>query len=676
MVNLSSYFRKLGFRTKISLSIVAILLLFGIGLSLIISKWVSQALLDENRIRGISNAVNLSARVVEPILSEDLLELKNLVDQLSRTDKDVTYTFILDRAGKPLVHTFSGGFPIELIQANAVQQGEVYHIQLLSTGSELINDFAVPVLIGKARLGTVRIGMSHVRVQKVVREILWAIVLSIGIGILIVGFVSTALARTVTRKIQVLHHAAEEIIKGNLDVRTAPSLQSRCWEIMSCNQRECPAYGDERGRCWYLVGTLCPTCVDGRYEKKIDSCRHCEVYRSQAGDEIQDLAEFFDVMALTLKERLQALRQTEDNLKQQQRLFQTILDVTPDMVSLQDQELRYQAVNKAFCQFAGKREIEILGKADGEVFSGAQAEENQQENREVLEKQHTLNVEKRLEGLDGGRWLHVVKTAVVSPEGRVSGVLGTLRDITELKNFQDRIIRSQRLESIGQLAAGIAHEINTPLGIILGYAQLSKEDVQPGTEIHESLSTIEKYARISRTIVADLLRFSRHTESVKRPLDVNQILHQVTGVVEHTYGLERITIVRDLQEALPLVFGDQEKLEQAFVNLLNNARDAIGSDGRIQIGTTFDPAEKEVVLRVSDTGKGISPEIRDRIFDPFFTTKGVGKGTGLGLSVTFGIVRDHGGKIDFESTYGGTGSADKTGTTFIIRFPAYKEEPT
>ena len=244
----------------------------------------------------------------------------------------------------------------------------------------------------------------------------------------------------------------------------------------------------------------------------------------------------------------------------------------------------------------------------------------------------------------------MIKTAVVSPDGEVSGVLGTSRDITELKNFQDRIIRSQRLESIGQLAAGIAHEINTPLGIILGYAQLSKEDVAPGTELHESLSTIEKYARITRGIVADLLRFSRHTESIKKPLDVNQILNQIIDVLEHTFGLERITIARDLEESLPLVFGDQEKLEQAFVNLLNNARDAIGSDGQVQIWTAYDSSQKEVVIGVSDTGKGIPPEIRDRIFDPFFTTKGVGKGTGLGLSVTFGIVKDHGGKIDFEST--------------------------
>jgi len=673
MTNPSSFFRKLGFRTKITLSIIAILLIFGIGLSMIMSKWVSQALLNENRMRGISNAVNLSARVVEPLLSEDLLVLKNLVDELSRTDKDVIYTFILDRSGKPLVHTFSGGFPIDLIQANALQEGEGYHLQLLSAGRELINDFAVPVLIGNARLGTVRIGMSHARVQEVVQRILWSIVLTIGIGILIVGFVSTALARTVTRKIQVLHHAAEEIIKGNLDVRTAPLLQSHCWDIVNCDQKSCPAYGDERGRCWYLVGTLCPTCADGRYEKKIESCRHCEVYRSQAGDEIQDLAEFFDVMALTLKERLLALRRTEENLKQQQRLFQTILDVTPDMVSLQGRDLRYQAVNKAFCQFAGKKETDILGKTDSEVFSGVQADENQRENRGVLEKGQTLNVEKRV---DGDRWLHVIKTAVVSPEGEVSGVLGTSRDITELKNFQDRIIRSQRLESIGQLAAGIAHEINTPLGIILGYAQLSKEDVEPGTELHEGLSTIEKYARISRGIVADLLRFSRHTESIKRPLDINQILHQIVGVLEHTFSLERISIARELEESLPLVFGDQEKLEQAFVNLLNNARDAIGSDGQVRIWTTHDSSQKEVVIGVSDTGKGIPPEIRDKIFDPFFTTKGVGKGTGLGLSVTFGIVKDHGGKIDFESTCRGKDSTNKAGTTFVIRFPAYEDEPT
>jgi len=269
----------------------------------------------------------------------------------------------------------------------------------------------------------------------------------------------------------------------------------------------------------------------------------------------------------------------------------------------------------------------------------------------------------------------VIKTVVVSPEGEVSGVLGTSRDITELKNFQDRIIRSQRLESIGQLAAGIAHEINTPLGIILGYAQLSKEDVEPGTELHESLSTIEKYARISRGIVADLLRFSRHTESIKRPLDINQILNQTAGVLEHTFGLEKIAISRDLQEGLPLVFGDQEKLEQAFVNLLNNARDAIGSDGQVRVRTVYDSAQKEVVVSVSDTGGGIPPDIRDRIFDPFFTTKGVGKGTGLGLSVTFGIVKDHGGKIDFESTYRAKDSGERGGTTFVVRFPACEDNP-
>jgi PAS domain S-box-containing protein len=675
-----AYLRRFGFGTKISLSIIAILLAFGIGLSIIISKYVSQALLTENKTRGISMAINLSARVVEPILSLDFLALKNLADQMLHTSKDVVYTFVTDETGDPLVHTFTGGFPVALKLVNSVRDSEGYHVQLLSSGKELISDFAAPVLIGKDRLGTVRVGMSHNRIQEVVNGLLWTIFLSIGTGILLVGFVSTALARTVTRKIQVLHRAAEEIIKGNLDVQTSQILENRCWEIVGCDQKKCPAYENNKHRCWYLVGTLCPTCTDGQYPSKIINCRECEVYRSNAGDEIQDLAEFFDIMALTLKDRIETLKKTEENLTQQQGVFQTILDATPDMVSLQDKELRYQAVNKAFCQFMGKSEQEILGKTEAELLLLPQAHQNTQENRNLIEQGHTLSIERKVQGVNGSRWLHVVKTPVLNPEGKGSGILCTSRDITEMKDLQDRIIHTQRLETIGQLAAGVAHEINTPLGIILGYAQLSKEDVKENTEIYESLSTIEKYARICRTIVSDLLRFSRQTESVKKPLDINGMLGQVAGVVEHTYGLDRIRIVRHLEENLPLVYGDHEKLEQAFMNLINNAYDAIGSDGEISISTMHERNEREVVVRVADSGKGIPPEIRSKIFDPFFTTKGVGKGTGLGLSVTFGIVKDHGGRIDFQSAtleeIAGDPNLSRApgsgaGTVFMVRLPAH-----
>ena len=672
-----SPFRRFSFRAKISLSIIAILLLFGVSLSFIINMYVSEALLRENRLRGVSSAINLSARVIEPLLSIDFLELRNLVDEITKTDSDVAYAFVMDRTEDPLVHTFAGGFPLDLRDVNTVEDSKIYHRRLISTGIELVDDFAVPVLIGKERIGTVRVGMSRSRVQEVVTRLLWMILLSIGTGILIVGAVSTTLARAVTNRIQVLHRAAGEIIKGNLDVQTAFPSGNHCWQLVACARTDCPAYGDTKHRCWYIPGTLCPTCADLPYELKIAHCRNCQVYKCYAGDEIQDLADFFDTMALTLKERIQALKNTEENLKQQQRIFQTILDVTPDIVSLQDQELRYRAVNKAFCMFAGREEKDILGKTYEDIFPAGVVQESLREDREVMQGKNTISVEKKIGIGNSDRWLHVIKSAVLNPDGEVSGILCTSRDITEMKDFQDRLIRSQRMETIGQLAAGVAHEINTPLGIILGYAQLCKEDVPKGTEFNDNLLIIEKYARICRTIVSDLLRFSKQMESVKRPLEMNRILEQIIAIVEHTFSLERIKVTRDFEPSLPLVFGDQEKLEQAFLNLINNAYDAIGKDGEITLSTSYDRDKEEVVVRVKDTGKGISPEIRNRVFDPFFTTKGVGKGTGLGLSVTFGIVKAHGGTIDFESACPDPARADENfnhGTTFTIRLPVYETD--
>lgn len=674
-MNIRERFRRFGFRTKISLSIVSILLLLGISLIVVISRQVSQALVSENKVRGVSSAVNLAARANEPMLTMDFLVMKNLVDEVVQTNRDTAYTFLLDERGNPVVHTFTGGFPTDLLGVNTVREGENHSIRLISTGAEEIYDIAAPVYIGKTRIGTARIGMSLTRVQAVVAGLVWTIVGSIVIGVLIVGIVSTFLAQTVTSRIQQLHHAAEEIIKGNLDIHTALPLKNPCYDLMHCDKTGCPAYGNDDHRCWYLVGTLCPSCAGGKYDAKIDKCRICDVYKSNAGDEVQHLAEFFDVMALTLKERLAELKRTEESLSNQKQLFQTILDVTPDMVSLKDRSFRYQAVNKAFCRFVGKDEGEILGKSDDDIFPAGQAEESRGEDLEVISTRGTIRMRKEVAWHDGGsgtRWFDVIKTAVLDPQGEVMGILGSNRDITEIKELEDRVIHSQRLESIGQLAAGVAHEINTPLGIILGYAQLLLEDVQPGTESYDNLRNIEKYARVSKTIVADLLRFSRQSESIKKPVDINGIVSQVIGVVDHTFRLDHVIIERHLGEGIPLVHGDEEKLGQVFMNLLNNARDAIGSDGRITVTTGTDPATGEVVISVADTGKGIPAGIRDRIFDPFFTTKGVGRGTGLGLSVTFGIVKDHGGSIDFRSPVMDQGE-QAGGTVFVVRLPALKE---
>ena len=232
------------------------------------------------------------------------------------------------------------------------------------------------------------------------------------------------------------------------------------------------------------------------------------------------------------------------------------------------------------------------------------------------------------------------------------------------------------------MTAGVAHEINTPLGIILGYAQLLLEDTDPESQVHADLKTIEKHTKICRKIVSDLLRFSRHTESTMGPLDLNKTIEEVLSVAEHTFHLERVSLVREFDPQLPPIEGDKEKIKQAVINLANNAFDAIGKDGIITVSTRYDKKLDEVVLRVADNGVGISPTMLGRIFDPFFTTKPVGKGTGLGLSVTFGIVQEHGGSIDVESPLcneSGGNDHGGPGTAFIVRLPfsraTFEKEP-
>ncbi len=270
----------------------------------------------------------------------------------------------------------------------------------------------------------------------------------------------------------------------------------------------------------------------------------------------------------------------------------------------------------------------------------------------------------------------MVKIPVRNPNGDVTGILCSGKDMTELKEIQARLVEFQKMASIGKLAAGVAHEINTPLGIIMGYVQLLLEEVPEGGDTHNDLQTIEKQCKICRKIVADLLRFSRHTESTVASLDVNQSIEEVVSVVEHTFKLERVEIERAYYSNLPPVKGDKEKIKQVFVNLLNNAYDAIGTDGTISITTSFEKEDDEIVVSVFDTGMGIPPEKIDRIFDPFFTTKPVDKGTGLGLSVTFGIIEEHGGRIEVESppSYARKHEGeDAKGTVFIIHLPVFRD---
>ncbi len=640
---------QVSFKTKIYVGLFSLLFLFGSGAYWAASKILRDALLEENRTRGHVIARSLTSHAIEPVLAMDFLRLKNLVDDAVVSNKDVFYAFITNARGEVLAHTFQGGFPTELLKANQPMPSQSHSRRLLDTEAGLVYDYAFPLSIEENRFGVVRVGLLQTGVQQAINNLSLTMFLATTLFLLLSGLLGTALARTVGKRVETLHGSIDQVLRGDLDVKTAKPLEKNCWDITQCQKEDCPAYNEKHIRCWYVAGTLCPHCVEGKYARKIESCTTCPVYRSCAGDELQKVADSFDFMVRTLKGHLSELQEAENTLTAQQELLKTILNATPDFVSLQDRNSVYKAANKAFCELVGKEESEIIGKNDHDLFSEKRAESNRMEDLELLRTGEPLVKEEKIRRGSTTRWIHLMKLPVYDSNGSIAGMLCSGRDITDLKTFQDQLYQAQKMETIGQMTAGIAHEINTPLGIILGYAQLLLEDAPKGSDLENDLRTIEKQTRICRKIVADLLRFSIHTESTLERVDVNRSVEEIVSVVQHTFSLERVRIVQKLDTQLPFIVGDEEKIRQALVNLLNNAFDAIGSDGVILISTGWNDQQQMVSLSVADTGPGIPEHMIDKIFDPFFTTKSVDKGTGLGLSVTFGIARDHGGRIEVQS---------------------------
>ncbi len=674
-------FSRLRFRTKINLGIASIVLCIALPLAVAVSRMAADALIDESKKRGSVLVQNLAVRVEDPMLAMDLLRLKNMVDELAAVE-DIEYAFVLDAADNVLVHSFpSAYFPVELKTVNRVADEVPLGIELLRTEDErLIYDFAAPVMISRTRFGTVRMGLSRSQTQAVVNRLVLVIFGLSGVA-LVSGFVfSTVFARRVTRRLNILREHAEEMVKGNLDLQTGPSLTRNCWEMLDCRLTNCPAFGDSRRRCWYLAGTMCPECDNSSPRGKLESCKNCLVYQMNKGDEIQDLAETFDVMALALKAHIGELKQAERNLTRQQSLMRTILEVTPDMVGLLDTNLKYLAANKALAAFFGRDVAEVVGSQDTALYPPAEAERaaaEHRENEEVLASGPAVSKETEWRRGERRHFFHVVKLPARDRDGHIMGLLFTARDIGEVKKYQEQLIQSQKMESVGKLAGGVAHEINTPLGVILGYAQLLQEDVPADSQILSDLKTIEKQAKVCRKIVADLLKFSRQSESEKREMCFNNSLMEAVSLVKHTFSLDKIEIKTEMDDRMPIIFGDPDKLKQVWLNLLNNARDAMDGGGAILVRTRLDSPAKKVTAWVADTGPGIDAEHLGHIFEPFFSTKPVGKGTGLGLSVSFGIIQDHKGSIRVQSPVPAgfmaaprrEGAAPGPGALFIVDLP-------
>lgn len=378
-------------------------------------------------------------------------------------------------------------------------------------------------------------------------------------------------------------------------------------------------------------------------------------------------------------------QRAEQELAGANKLLQTILNTTPMRIFWKDRESRYLGCNLAFARDAGATHPEeLIGKDDYQLLWKEQADKFRDDDRQViLTGVSKLAYEEQLSSLDGELLnIRTSKVPLCNEQQEIIGLVGIYEDITERKQLKAQLMQAQKMEAIGQLAGGVAHDFNNKLAVILGYSELILMHTAEDQPYFHHLQQIHKAAESSAGLTRQLLAFARQQPVAPKLLDLNANIHGMLQMLHRLIGAD-IELLWLPGEGLWPVKMDPTQMDQVLANLSVNARDAIGGCGRLTIETAnavLSPADcaayaycvpgEYVSLTVSDNGCGIDEPTQAKIFEPFFTTKDVGKGTGLGLSTVFGIVKQNKGLINVSSERG-------KGTSFRIYLPRHRgeEEP-
>ncbi len=363
---------------------------------------------------------------------------------------------------------------------------------------------------------------------------------------------------------------------------------------------------------------------------------------------------------------------TEEVLKRSEERFRTILEDMDNGYFELDKKSHYIFVNDAMCKILGYSRADIVAKHFGSFID--QTDEKFVENSRAI-MDEAIRTGMTLSGLfgtivkgDGSRRIIGVSVSPLrDATGNIAGIRGITRDITDRMKMEQQLLMAGKLASIGELAAGVAHEINNPLTAIMGYAQLlaARDDIPEHIKL--DLDKIFNQSQRAARIVQNLLTFARSYALEKKVIDINELILKSLELRSYEHKVGNIEIVVDLHPGLPGISADENQIQQVILNIIINAEQAITSKkrgGKIKVTTGLEDSMVKII--VADDGPGIPRGMLERLFDPFFTTKEVGQGTGLGLSVCHGIVTKHGGRIYADSVEG-------QGATFIVELPASRE---
>jgi PAS domain S-box-containing protein len=331
------------------------------------------------------------------------------------------------------------------------------------------------------------------------------------------------------------------------------------------------------------------------------------------------------------------------------------------MIYTIDKDCNILSINQYFTRLTGSEAKDVIGENIANIIEYKNPDSIFAIIRKVLETSETINYEEQAKIKDQEYWLDTKYQPISAGGGQEGAVLVISRDTTEHKLMETQLFQTEKLASLGSLSAGVAHEMNNPVAIILGFTEILLDRISEGTKEYEILKTIERQGNNCKRIIENLLAFARIPSKTTAETDVVDDLQNVINVVMNTLVTKKIDLRTDIEEDLPPVKGDGQQLEQVFLNIINNAAAAMEGGGILTISAHR--SNGKVSVDFSDSGHGIPKEHMERIFEPFFTTKKVGEGTGLGLAVSYGIVTRFGGDIRVTSR---TGNKEHGSTISVI----------
>ncbi len=629
-------------KAKFLVSTSAVILLTGIVVISLTKHTLFQKLKAVIQKEGMSVAQDIAEESVNLILTEDTLNLKMLIYRHKSHNKDLSFIIITNPKGNILAHTFTEGIPGYLKKYGIMILPKIkqdFYFQNAVEGNNVIYVISSPILEGRA--GYAYVGIPRMIIEKDINEIISWIILIIIFSLIICIIVISFLNGVIMKPIIELRETAQKISSGSLSQRVKVKTK------------------DELGR------------LGGVFNNMLDNLEKLTVSRDTLTKEIQ--------------ERIKI----ESKMRYSEERYRNLINISPEGIMLLDSGLNIIMINRAGINLYGYAgEKEMTGINVSEFF--------EQEQMAIVQKNIGLAVQngevrdlELVSKKNGGNLFYIELSAnlIADNEKDVNNILVIFSDISlrkkteqelreaydKLKELQSQLVQTEKMAAIGQLAGGVAHEINNPLTGVLNNVQLIKMLATGGNEFkigefRELLDIIEESAQRCQKITQSLLDFSHASMGQFRSISLNGIIEKVTDLISNELNLQNILINKELQPDLPEILGDSQLLQQVIINFFSNAKWAIQkrfkiAGGLITVKTENSVESGIVTVSITDNGIGIDESKIKKIFEPFFTTKDVGEGTGLGLSVAYNIIKKHKGTIEVESRV-------NVGTTFKLSIPS------